>query len=171
MESYHGTTPFKAFAYRDFVEQDLGGAWQTGYEAFLEPSAVRRDTFELRLARTHVRFGMPAYDFWWVDTPIADLGWDQGVVQLGHHSYDPTRHCPTTCGPNTWHWDNVLLEPAIPFTMLRADRRMVDAEADEPAHPYAGPAFRPATASQLPPTPAGLPWRVHDAAFWAIPAP
>ena len=133
MESLNGTTPFKAFVYRDFVEQDLGGDWQTGYEGFLEPSALRRDTFELRLSRTHMRFGMPAYDFWWVDAEIADLGWDQGVVQLGHHSYDPTRHCPS-CGPNTWHWDNVSLSHAVPFTMLRADRRYVDADTARAVH-------------------------------------
>jgi hypothetical protein len=127
MESLNGTTPFKALVYRNWVEEDLGGDWQTGYESFLTPSATRRDTFELRLSRTHLRFGMPAYDFWWIDADIADLGWDQGVVQFGHHSYDPTRNCPS-CGPNTWHWDNVRIEPAVPFTMLRADRRYVDAE-------------------------------------------
>jgi hypothetical protein len=138
MESLHGTTPFKAFLYRHFQEEDLGGNWQTGYESFLEPSALRRDTFELRLSRTHLRFGMPAYDFWWVDREIADLGWDQGVVQLGHHSYDPTRHCPT-CGPNTWHWDNISLSAAIPFTMLRADRRSVDPDTDA-ALRFPGPA-------------------------------
>jgi hypothetical protein len=137
MESLNGTTPLKAFVYRDWVEQDLGGDWQTGYESFLTPSATRRDTFELRLSRTHVRFGMPAYDFWWIDAEIADLGWDQGVVQFGHHSYDPTRYC-ASCGPNTWHWDNVRIEPAAPFTMLRADRRYVDAES-EPEVVFPGP--------------------------------
>jgi hypothetical protein len=137
MESLNGTTPFKAFVYRNWVEEDVGGDWRTGYESFLTPSANRRDTFELRLSRTHLRFGMPAYDFWWVDAEIADLGWDQGVVQLGHHSYDPTRYCPA-CGPNTWHWDNVGIDPAVPFTMLRADRRYVDAES-APKVAFPGP--------------------------------
>src|SRR5579883_3232515 len=52
MESLHGTTPFKAFVYRNFREEDLGGNSQTGYESFLEPSALRRDTFELEISRT-----------------------------------------------------------------------------------------------------------------------
>jgi len=129
MESLNGATPFKAFVYRNFREEDVGGDAQTGYESFLDPSALRRDTFELRLSRTHLKFGMPAYDFWWVDMDIADLGWDQGVAQFGHHSYDPTRNCPT-CGPNTWHWDNVSISSAIPFTMLRADRRYVDPDTE-----------------------------------------
>jgi hypothetical protein len=60
------------------------------------------------------------------------------VVQFGHHSYDPTRNCPT-CGPNTWHWDNVSLSSAIPFTMLRADRRSVDPDTDPALH-FPGPA-------------------------------
>ncbi|HEY7065842.1 MAG TPA: hypothetical protein VII06_30485 [Chloroflexota bacterium] len=137
MESLNGTTPFKAFVYRNFQEEDLAGNAETGYESFLEPSALRRDTFELRLSRTHLKFGMPAYDFWWVDTDLADLGWDQGVVQFGHHSYDPTRNCPT-CGPNTWHWDNVYISSAIPFTMLRADRRYVDPDT-EPGVKFPGP--------------------------------
>src|SRR5712692_1146936 len=138
MESLHGTTPFKGFVYRDFVEQDLGGDAATGYESVLVPSATRRDTFELRLSRTHVQFGMPAYDLWWVDAEIADLGWEQGVVQLGHHSYQPTRNC-ADCGPNTWHWDNVAISSAVPFTMLRADRRYVDS-ATEPALRFPAPA-------------------------------
>src|SRR5262249_53204226 len=76
MECLNGAPPFKAFVYRAFVEQALGGDASTGYESVLVPSATRRDTFELRLSRTHVQFGMPAYDLWWVDAEIADLGWD-----------------------------------------------------------------------------------------------
>lgn len=95
--------------------------------AGLTPSASRRDTFELRISRTTVKFGMPAYNRWWVNTTIADLGFDQGVVQLGHHSYTPAKDCGTanqpgpdgTCRANTWHWDNVDINPSIPFTILR----------------------------------------------------
>ncbi len=114
---------------RNFAVQNLAANWWTRYATFLTPSATRRDTFELRLSRTHVRFGMPAYNFWWVDTDIAPLEWTSGVLQLGHHSYNPTKDCAPSsiCAPNTWHWDNVSISPALPFTMLRADRRYVDA--------------------------------------------
>jgi hypothetical protein len=94
----------------------------TGYEEFLEPSATRRDTFEIRLRRDHIKVGMPDYDFWWVDNSIEDLGWDVGVVQFGHHSYTPEKDCDD-CAPNTWHWDNITMYPAIPFTMERAQQR------------------------------------------------
>jgi hypothetical protein len=134
MDNISGGTRFRAFVVRNFVTQELAGNWWTGYESFLTPSATRRDTFELRLSRTGVKFGMPAYNFWWVDAPIADLGWDKGVVQLGHHSYNPTKDCPSgqVCGPNTWHWDNVQLSAAIPFTILRANQRFVDWLATAP---------------------------------------
>ena len=74
----------------------------------------------------HLRFGMPAYSLAWVDTALPDLGWAQGVVQFGHHSYNPTKECPD-CTPNTWHWDNVTIDPAVPFNITRGDRRYVDA--------------------------------------------
>jgi hypothetical protein len=109
--------------------------WQ-GYETFLTPSATRRDTFELRISRTHLKFGMPAYNFWWIDTPIADLGWSEAVVQFGHHSYNPEKACDFdgTCRANTWHWDNVLIQPARPFTLLRGNVRAVGPTDNRPLH-------------------------------------
>jgi hypothetical protein len=136
-------TVFKATVVRNFVEQGVSGNGTTGYETFLTPSATRRDTFELRLSRTRIKFGMPAYNFWWVDTSIPDLGWDKGVIQLGHHSYNPTKSCENngTCGPNTWHWDNVQISNAAPFTILRADRRYVDRDtAPQVSFPSGAPA-------------------------------
>jgi hypothetical protein len=128
----NGTSGFRAILTRNFTSEYLPLLHpDTGYESFLTPSMTRRDTFELRLSNTHLRFGMPAYGFWWVDTDIAPLGWTQGVVQLGHHSYNPQKDCVVgpeiTCQPNTWHWDNVSISPAVPFTLLRGDRRVVSA--------------------------------------------
>jgi hypothetical protein len=127
MMDFSEISKFKGEVVRDFEVFPLPGTPQSwlGYESFLTPSASRRDTFELRLSNTHIKFGMPDYDFWWLDTPIEPLGWTQGVLQLGHHSYNPRKECPN-CAPNTWHWDNVSIEPAVPFTLLRADRRYVD---------------------------------------------
>lgn len=126
MDQFNGQSVFKGAIYRDFNSQDIPGNTWTSYNTFLTPDASRRDIFELQISRTRVKFGMPAYNFWWIDTAIADLGWDTGVVQLGHHSYTPFKDC-TNCGPNTWHWDNVSIQPAIPFTIIKSDRRYVDA--------------------------------------------
>ena len=79
-------------------------------------------------------------NYWPIDADIAPLGYGQTVVQFGHHSYNPTKECTPdpspqvqrTCQPNTWHWDNVSVNPAAPFTIVRADRRLVDADRPGP---------------------------------------
>ncbi len=131
MDSGGNGTIFQALRSDNFSEGIVpNGIWWVDYESFLTggPSASRRDTFQLTLSRTHIKFGMPAYNFYWVDTDIPDLGWTNGVVQLGHHSYNPAKDCPVgqTCGPTTWHWDNVSVTPASPFTITRADQPYVD---------------------------------------------
>lgn len=54
----------------------------------------------------------------------ANLGFNQAVVQIGHHSYTPAKDCEDSkigsCGPNTWHWDNISLEPARAFSVRGA---------------------------------------------------
>jgi hypothetical protein len=132
MENVGRESAFKAFVVREFAAEPLAGS-ATGYERLLTPSATNRDTFEVRLSQTRVAFGMPGYGHWWVDTQIPALGWTTGVVQFGHHSYNPTRRAgghisdrPNSGTANTWHWDNVFISPAVPFSLLHADRRFVD---------------------------------------------
>jgi hypothetical protein len=122
MDIANDISTFKGFVFRGTKSEDLPIRSWHGYERVLTPSAVRRDTVELRISRTSLKLGMPQYDFWWIDTKMADLGWDRAVVQLGHHSYTPTK-CDGRCAPNTWHWDNVTIAPAVPFTIVPADRR------------------------------------------------
>jgi hypothetical protein len=101
------------------------------YDSWLTQDAARRDTFQLNISRSHLKFGMPTYNKYWTDANIADLGWTQGVVQFAHHSYTPTKDCGTanktgpdgTCKPNTWHWDNISIAPSQPFTMIKGDKR------------------------------------------------
>ncbi|MFZ0544106.1 MAG: hypothetical protein WAM60_01620 [Candidatus Promineifilaceae bacterium] len=103
-----------------------GVNWWTGYEQFLEPSAQRRDTFELRISQTHLKFCMPDYDFCWIDMDIDQpLTWNQGIIQFGHASYNPTKDGAGT--PNTWHWDNFEIQNSIPFTIIKGNRRYVNA--------------------------------------------
>ncbi len=128
---------FFASVIRNHKGERLDVATDEGYETvfartpadttgtkFLAPSATRRDTFELHISRTHLKFGMPRYNLWWIDTEIPKgLGWSRAVVQIGHHSFDPTADGGK---PTTWHWDNVGVAPAVPFTIQRASRRYVD---------------------------------------------
>jgi len=122
MDTFNGDQSFfRVEDIQNFAVTRLDGNWWTGYEQFLTPSASIRTTFEVDISQTHIRVGMPAYNFWWVDSDIPALGFTQGVVQFGHHSYNPSKDCnfDGTCGPNTWHWDNASISPSIPFTIDR----------------------------------------------------
>ncbi len=132
MDSGSGTI-FRGQVFHDFSDTGfdgiVGGDIYTGLEFYVTRSAAVRTTFQLILSRTHIKFGMPALDHWWVDSDIPDIGFSQGVVQFGHHSYNPQKECgvwPPECVPDTWHWDNVALNPSIPFTITRANERYVD---------------------------------------------
>jgi hypothetical protein len=116
---------FRAFVYRNFQPTEVDSTWWVTYDQFLSPDPARRDTYELRISRNRISFGMPVYNFRWIDASIPDLGWSQGIVQLGHHSYNPLKDCGGPCSANTWHWDNVSISPARPFTLIRSDRRAV----------------------------------------------
>lgn len=136
IKDFQSTDDFKAFS-GDYN-------WWTGYEQFMQTSPKKRTTFELHISRTHLKFGIPAGQvddsgkpinggdaFWWIDKDINPLSWSQGVVQFGHHSYNPEKDCtpdPTmkSCYPDTWHWDNITISPAIPFSMIKADKRLVN---------------------------------------------
>jgi hypothetical protein len=129
MTSERNRSAFEAFRVDGHAAVRLPSATARGYEeAFaavgLTTSATRRDTFELHLSPTRIRFGMPRYGLWWVDAPVSGLGWTRGVVQIGHHSFNPQAG---NGGPTTWHWDNVGIAPAVRFTILNASRRYVDA--------------------------------------------
>ncbi|GIW59644.1 MAG: hypothetical protein KatS3mg087_0710 [Patescibacteria group bacterium] len=97
----------------------------------------RRDTFEIKISQNSLSICMPADPTdnapsetnCWANRKIKTLPFTKGVVTFGHHSYTPNKDCqfyrPLTCGPNTWHWDNVSISPAIPFNMVKSDKRMV----------------------------------------------
>lgn len=123
-DDFRSYTDFNVFVFRDGVRTKLARLTSRGYASVVTPSATQRERFELRISQNRIRFGMPARNLWWVDRAIAPLSWQRGVVQLSHVAYSPTKDC-RTCTPNTWHWDNVLVAPAVPFTMLAATPRTV----------------------------------------------
>lgn len=127
---------FDTVQFPSYPYDRVPGNWSTGYDAFLTPDAARRDKVEIRISQNHLKVGMPAYNFWWVDQAIPTLGWDMGVVQFGHHSYNPAKDCGAlnepgpdgACRPNTWHWDNVSIAPAAPFSIVKGDLRTATPE-------------------------------------------
>lgn len=124
---------FFAELIENHTETTILSSEHTPFEQFLEDKQMAKNLnellrFELRISATSLRFGLPDHEQWWIDTPLADLGWTEGVVQFGHHSFDSTKcDLSDACSPNTWVWDNIYLAPTIPFSIIHADRRTVDA--------------------------------------------
>ena len=96
------------------------------YESFLTTSASRRDTFELRISRTTLKFGMPTYNKWWVDARSRTSAGTRPSSSLATTRTTRVRIARRRCGPNTWHWDNVSISDATPFVMLKPDLPWVD---------------------------------------------
>jgi len=101
-----GGASFGISQYVNFVEKGLPGDC-TAVENLVSASAATRTQFQVDLSTTHLRFGLPSCSaapcvgghFWYVDanlpTPLTST---QYLVQLAHHSYNPTKDCtPTTC--------------------------------------------------------------------------
>jgi hypothetical protein len=86
--------------------------------------AATRQTFKLTIANGRIKFERlasataPALVYW---DNAASLNFTSGIVQFGHHSYTPTKDGAGV--PGTWHWDNFGFTSAVPFTMIKADRR------------------------------------------------
>jgi hypothetical protein len=132
------TSRFEAYVVNHFTEGRLPVVSTAGYERILLPVSTRRDTFELRISRYRLRFGMKkiatrnegAGSLTWVDAPVR-TAWTRGVVQFGHHSHNPELGGGTA---NTWHWDDFAIAPAVPFSIIRPVRtaagrvRYVDAQ-------------------------------------------
>jgi len=137
MDNGGGGSIFRPLVVRNFAVEEPPFDARTPLESVVTPSAVTRTHFELRLSRTHLKFGVPAIGYWPIDTNIADLGWSSGVVQFGHHSYNPTKDGGSN-QPDTWHWDNFSISQATPFTIIQSDRRRADAGA--PKVTFAAPA-------------------------------
>lgn len=111
-----------------------------GFHYCVPPSAVARTVFQLKVENGRIKLGVLGNrdangtiigctaradipgPIWWFDQPAPSLPFNSGVVQFGHHSYTPLKDCPPgECRPNTWHWDNVRIDPAIPFTLIPAN--------------------------------------------------
>ncbi len=116
-------TGFRGNVFRNYSQQGLLTNPNLQYESFLAPSAERRDTFELKLSRTHMTWGMPGYGQTWVNANVSPaLTWTRGIVIIGHHSYHPNKDTfcgGGGCGPGTFHWDNLSISPAAPLTIIK----------------------------------------------------
>jgi hypothetical protein len=107
--------------YSNFHSTDVTDAFPCLEDA-LPTSAVTRTPFEVDVSRNHLKVWVPGTSLVYKDSSIS-LPFNKAVVQWGHHSYGPDKGCnvPAPCA-DTFHWSNVSISPAAPFTMLRPDQ-------------------------------------------------
>ncbi len=121
-------TRIESSVFRDFAASTLYDNYTTIESVLaqngLSPSNTRLETVEMRLSADHLSVCFTEYDHCFLDTAInPPLDWTQGVVQFGHHGWGLEE-------PNTYHWDNFHIEPAVPFSIIGATSRSVNADAD-----------------------------------------
>jgi hypothetical protein len=135
-------TVFTANRIQNYVRTGIPGNGGLYYENFLTPSPIRRDEFEVTISRTTLKVCMPEYvnaqgqPRCWINATFPDLGFDVGVVQFIHHSYNPCKdvldqfgnHVPPC--PNTWHWDDFSISPALARAQTRVGPHLL---AETPA--------------------------------------
>lgn len=108
---------FDATIFRNGVETEVSTVSDVGWQTVLTPSATTRSTFRLELSSTSLKFGLPNDGLTWINTTFPALPFNEALVQFGHHSYSPSKAMTTSKAPNTWHWDNVVIDPATPFAI------------------------------------------------------
>jgi cell division septation protein DedD len=145
MSAFNGQSTFRAYYIQNYVETELQDCWWCTIDQYLPQgeSAATRQKFQLTWSKTHVKFEMlpsaTSTGATWVDDNTPDLGFTKGVVQFAHHSYNPDKdnsciapnpsvNGVSTC--STWHWDNLSVSPAVPFTIIKADKRYVNSTTD-----------------------------------------
>jgi hypothetical protein len=97
-------------------------------------SAQLRSQFQVSISGNHLKVFLPGTSSVWYDGPL-QLPFQQAVVQFSHHSYNPGKgENPdgSQGSPNTYHWSDVSISPATPFTMLRPQQPLSLHEGQSP---------------------------------------
>lgn len=131
MSDTNGETNFYAELFRNHQSVDVPVVDNAPtLEGVVSVSARNRVPYELSISRTHIKFGIPSLNVFWVDADIPPLSFNQGVVQFGHHSYTPEKEpCvpahQTRCAADTWHWSDFSISPAAPIRMIHGNAPFV----------------------------------------------
>jgi hypothetical protein len=103
-------------------------------EGAVGSSAQLRSQFQVSISGNHLKVFLPGTSSVWYDGPL-QLPFQQAVVQFSHHSYNPGKgENPdgSQGSPNTYHWSDVSISPATPFTMLRPQQPLSLHEGQSP---------------------------------------
>lgn len=76
-----------------------------------------RDSIDVYVSRTSVRVLVNGVTY--VDTAVADLGFDRAYVYLSQVSYNPCKDGECSQNLQVWHWDNIAFDgPWLPINGL-----------------------------------------------------
>lgn len=123
----------------------INPSYGVNWRAVLTPSAVTRTTVEIQISRTHIKVWLPQFNYTLVEGDVQDLGFSRGVVSFAHFSYSPSKgQNPLTGNPvgtqNTHHWDNVTINPAVPFSIIKSDKRATNGQPASSTFNFDAPA-------------------------------
>jgi hypothetical protein len=112
-------TGIEVWLYRNGSRTLLNTDDSTGQESFLTQSASIRTQIHVSVSRTRLTLTIPQYGQVYVDNrSFSALNWTKGVIQVNEHSYNPlkddTRKPLNLVRFGTWHWDNFVVNPAVP---------------------------------------------------------
>jgi hypothetical protein len=112
----------------NYSETAVSGCWWCSWRDAIVPGtnqAAVRQTFKLTITPGRIKMerlaSSTAPQLTFVDAPAPVQMASDYVVQFGHHSYNPTKDGAGV--PATWHWDNFILAPAAPFTVIHTPTR------------------------------------------------
>ena len=125
-----GATTFKLSTVSNHQESAPVVSSQTLEQVVTKTTSTFRDTFQLEISKSHVRFGIlkrtsatqQHETVWFIDAPIAlPSSFDASVVQFGHHSRKQALSDNDGVG-GTWHWDDFRFSPRSSVQTFRVAR-------------------------------------------------
>jgi len=123
-----GKNAWKVATISNYQETQLDTVWwvdmDSGIAAGTNQAAVRQ-TFKLTITPGRIRFerlpSATATGIVWVDANAPVQLASDYVVQFAHHSYNPAKDGAGV--PATWHWDEMKLNPAAQFGIIKTHTR------------------------------------------------
>jgi hypothetical protein len=114
---------------KDHLRKGLGGNYDPKINSGIKPGtnqSAQRQPFKLTVSKTNIKMerleSATGTAIVFFDRPV-NTAFTQAVVQFAQHSYAPDKD--NSGVPATWHWDEFKLTPSVPFTLIKADKRIV----------------------------------------------
>jgi hypothetical protein len=115
-----GNPEWHAVMSSNFNQLDVGVLF-TGIQ---QTSPMVRSPFQITISSNSIK--MTSLSTGATMTKNINVPFTKGIVQFGHHSYNPEKD--GAGDPATWHWDNVAMSPSTPFSYISVSPRRVPSQ-------------------------------------------